>query len=56
MGEEDKDGPDFKLSGKLADDSNTFRGVVVKYNEPPEARIPKVKWRLYPFKGIIYSM
>ena len=49
--EEDKAKPDFGLSGKLADDTNTFRGIVVKYNEPPEARKPKLKWRLYPFKG-----
>ncbi|KAF6025411.1 SNIP1 [Bugula neritina] len=49
--EEDKAKPDYGLSGKLADDTNTFRGIVVKYNEPPEARKPKLKWRLYPFKG-----
>ena len=24
---------------------------MIKYNEPPEARIPKKRWRLYPFKG-----
>jgi smad nuclear-interacting protein 1 len=24
---------------------------VIKYNEPPEARKPRKKWRLYPFKG-----
>ncbi|XP_055954656.1 smad nuclear-interacting protein 1 isoform X1 [Patella vulgata] len=48
---EDKAKPDFKLSGKLTEDTNTFRGVVVNYNEPPEARKPKKKWRLYPFKG-----
>ncbi|ESO94865.1 hypothetical protein LOTGIDRAFT_117888 [Lottia gigantea] len=47
----DKEAPDFKLSGKLKEDTNTFRGVVVHYNEPPEARKPKKKWRLYPFKG-----
>lgn len=51
VNEEDKDKPDFGLSGKLADDTNTFRGIVIKYNEPPEARKPKLKWRLYPFKG-----
>lgn len=33
------------------EDTNTFRGVVIKYNEPPEARIPKRRWRLYPFKN-----
>lgn len=48
---EEKQKPNFKLSGKLAEDTNTFNGVVVKYNEPPEARAPKRKWRLYPFKG-----
>ena len=47
----DKEKPNFELSGKLTEDTNTFRGVVVKYNEPPEARKPKRKWRLYPFKG-----
>ena len=24
--------------------------IIIKYNEPPEARIPKKKWRLYCFK------
>lgn len=28
-----------------------FKGVVIKYNEPLEARKPKRRWRLYPFKG-----
>ncbi|XP_033740142.1 smad nuclear interacting protein 1-like [Pecten maximus] len=46
-----KDQPDFKLSGKLTEDTNTYRGVVIKYNQPPEARKPKKRWRLYPFKG-----
>lgn len=48
---EDKDKPDFKLSGKLTEDTNTYKGVVIKYNQPPEARRPKKHWRLYPFKG-----
>lgn len=43
--------PNFELSGKLTEDTNTFRGVVIKYNEPPEAMMPKRRWRLYPFKG-----
>ncbi|RUS81020.1 hypothetical protein EGW08_011225 [Elysia chlorotica] len=43
--------PNFGLSGKLTEDTNTFRGVVIKYNEPPEAMKPKRRWRLYPFKG-----
>ena len=25
--------------------------MVLKYNEPPEGRKPKERWRLYPFKG-----
>ncbi|XP_028836624.1 smad nuclear-interacting protein 1 [Denticeps clupeoides] len=47
----DKEKPNFELSGALVEDTNTFRGVVIKYNEPPEARIPKRRWRLYPFKN-----
>lgn len=43
--------PDFAQSGKLAEDTNTFNGVVVKYNEPVDGKQPKRKWRLYPFKG-----
>ncbi|XP_074539804.1 smad nuclear-interacting protein 1 [Halichoeres trimaculatus] len=47
----EKEQPNFGLSGALTEDTNTFRGVVIKYNEPPEARIPKRRWRLYPFKN-----
>jgi smad nuclear-interacting protein 1 len=43
--------PNFSLSGKLAADTNTFNGVVVKYSEPAEARKPTERWRLYVFKG-----
>ncbi|CAG8509281.1 6678_t:CDS:2 [Ambispora leptoticha] len=43
--------PNFGLSGKLAAETNTFNGVVLKYHEPPEARKPAEKWRLYVFKG-----
>ncbi|NXB18338.1 SNIP1 protein, partial [Rhagologus leucostigma] len=46
-----KEKPSFELSGALLEDTNTFRGVVIKYSEPPEARIPKTRWRLYPFKN-----
>ncbi|XP_066060749.1 smad nuclear-interacting protein 1 [Chamaea fasciata] len=48
---ENKQKPSFELSGALLEDTNTFRGVVIKYSEPPEARIPKTRWRLYPFKN-----
>lgn len=47
----EKEKPTFELSGALVEDTNTYRGVVIKYNEPPEARIPKRRWRLYPFKN-----
>ena len=39
------------LSGKLLEETNTVNGVVVKYSEPPEARKPRTRWRLYVFKG-----
>lgn len=39
------------LSGALTADANTVGGTVVKYSEPPEARKPRRKWRLYVFKG-----
>jgi len=48
---EEKEKPSLAPSGKLTEDTNTFRGVVIKYNEPPEARKPKKHWRFYPFKG-----
>jgi len=46
-----KEEPNFETTGKLAEDTNTFNGVVIKYSEPAEARKPKRRWRLYPFKG-----
>lgn len=47
----DKEKPNLGLSGNLAKDTNTFNGVVIKYNEPSEARKPKKRWRLYCFKN-----
>ncbi|VDK51639.1 unnamed protein product [Anisakis simplex] len=47
----EKEKPSFEPSGKLAEDTNTYKGVVIKYNEPPDAHKPKLRWRLYPFKG-----
>lgn len=47
----DKEKPNFGLSGKLLEDTNMVNGVVITYAQPPEARKPKVRWRLYPFKG-----
>ncbi|XP_017062278.1 FHA domain-containing protein DDL [Drosophila ficusphila] len=47
----EKEKPNLGLSGALTEDTNKVNGVVVKYSEPPEARKPKRRWRLYPFKG-----
>lgn len=47
----EKEKPNFGLSGKLTEDTNKVNGVVSKYAEPPEARRPKRRWRLYPFKN-----
>lgn len=47
----EKEKPNFALSGKLTEDANKVNGVVIKYAEPVEARKPKRRWRLYPFKG-----
>ncbi|KAF9948498.1 hypothetical protein BGZ72_009598 [Mortierella alpina] len=52
VAEEDKEKPNFGLSGSLAAETNTtVNGTLLKYNEPPEARKPSQKWRLYVFKG-----
>lgn len=48
---QDKEKPNFELSGKLTEDANTVNGVVIKYAEPDDAKKPKRRWRLYPFKG-----
>lgn len=42
--------PSFELSGKLAEETNRVRGVTMLFTEPPEARKPTVRWRLYVFK------
>ncbi len=51
--EVEKQKPNFSNTGKLAAETNTVAGIVLKYNEPPEARKPPSKdaWRLYMFKG-----
>jgi smad nuclear-interacting protein 1 len=48
--------PNFSPSGNLAAETNIFKGVVLKYHEPPEGRKPVASgknggWRLYVFKG-----
>ena len=46
--------PNFGISGALAKDDdkgNVYKGVVLKFSEPPEARAPNTQWRFYVFKG-----
>lgn len=47
--------PNFGLSGALTKDEggggNVYKGVVLKFREPPEARSPNTQWRFYLFKG-----
>ena len=45
----EKQKPNYGLSGLLAAATNTKHGVVMKYNEPSEARKCK-GWRIYLFK------
>ena len=47
-----KETVNYEKSGLLAQASNTYKGMTLKYAEPPEARLStKQKWRLYVFKG-----
>ena len=49
-----KQKPNFGISGALAKDDekgNIYKGVVLKFSEPPEARAPNTQWRFYVFKG-----
>jgi smad nuclear-interacting protein 1 len=46
--------PNFGLSGALAKDKatgNVQNGVVMKWSEPAEARVPQRRFRLYVFKS-----
>ena len=53
--EVEKQKPNFAPTGKLAAETNTVANttIVLKYNEPPEARLPPPSspWRLFVFKG-----
>ncbi|KAJ1551925.1 Smad nuclear-interacting protein 1, partial [Cladochytrium tenue] len=46
-----KEMPNYGTSGALAAEQNTYRGVLLKYSEPPEARKPVQHYRFYIFKG-----
>ncbi|KAL4566639.1 hypothetical protein LXL04_030759 [Taraxacum kok-saghyz] len=47
----EKQKPSFELSGKLAAETNRVKGVTLLFTEPPDARKPEVRWRLYVFKN-----
>ncbi|CAH9063360.1 unnamed protein product [Cuscuta epithymum] len=47
----EKEKPSFELSGKLAAETNRYRGITLLFNEPPDARKPSVRWRLYVLKN-----
>lgn len=53
----DGDGPapeptaNFGLSGMLAEETLTVKGVKLMYTEPPEKAVPTKRWRLYVFKN-----
>lgn len=53
----EKEKPNFAVSGALATDasatsSRMYKGIQLKFQEPPEARVPAVtKWRLYVFSS-----
>ncbi|XP_073027142.1 FHA domain-containing protein DDL [Primulina eburnea] len=47
----EKQKPSFELSGKLAAETNRYRGITLLFNEAPDARKPDIRWRLYVFKG-----
>ncbi|XP_073123036.1 FHA domain-containing protein DDL [Henckelia pumila] len=47
----EKQKPSFELSGKLAAETNRFRGITLLFNEAPDARKPDIRWRFYVFKG-----
>ncbi|XP_031492654.1 FHA domain-containing protein DDL [Nymphaea colorata] len=46
-----KQKPSFELSGKLSEETNRVKGVTLLFTEPPDARKPDMRWRLYVFKA-----
>lgn len=42
--------PNFEPSGLLLEETNLKNGVLLKYTEPPDARCPLSRWRIYVFK------
>lgn len=53
VADEDALKPDFGLTGALAKDENTgnvYKGHVLKWTEPDDARKPVDRWRIYEYK------
>jgi smad nuclear-interacting protein 1 len=46
-----KEKPNYQQSGLLQKEANSIHGVALKYNPPPEARLPDIKWRIFVFEG-----
>mmetsp|Transcript_125117 Transcript_125117/g.348161 ORF Transcript_125117/g.348161 Transcript_125117/m.348161 type:complete len:351 (+) Transcript_125117:195-1247(+) len=44
-----KEQPNFEASGLLAVEDNSKNGIPLKFVQPPEARMPTMKWRMYIF-------
>ena len=51
-----KERPNLGLSGALTKETNMYRGVLINYSEPPEAKVPKKRWRVYPFKVCLFIL
>ncbi len=51
--ETEKQKPNYAPTGKLAAETNTVANtsIILKYNEPPESRLPPHPYNLYIFKG-----
>ncbi|KAH7830384.1 putative Smad nuclear-interacting protein 1 [Monocercomonoides exilis] len=45
-----KEEPNYKQSGALAAEGCYYKGIYLKWDEPPDAHIPKLRWRIYCFK------
>ncbi|XP_010474434.1 PREDICTED: FHA domain-containing protein DDL-like [Camelina sativa] len=50
LAKKNKEEPCFELSGKLAEETTRYKGITLLFNEPPDARKPNDRWRLYVFK------
>lgn len=47
---QEKQKPNYRVSGLLVAEKNTKNGIVLKWADPVDAAKPTQKWRLYPFK------